>query len=399
MTHLPDPRPGLAVPFVLGLLALGAPAQEAAPTPTEHPFLWKIERDPPAWLFGTMHFPDERVLALHPSVTAALEAADAVYTELPLELEVMQRAQTATQLPSGQKLEDVLPEAVWERVQAWLKKRRKSAQMFSTSTPLGLATLLPMVDRLHEMIRRQPLDVVIYSRAKAAGKEVGGIEKVEEQIAVFQAFEIDEQVRMLESTLDELEAAESEGESLLEKIIDLYLAGDAEAFLELMREDAEDDPELTAKFEKLLLTDRNERMAERIDAMLREHPDRSFFFAVGAAHFAGEKGLVTLLEADGHAIERIGAPAPKAAGVEATLAAIHGAAQLYVQRKGRVQTFADLLEKDDSGAAWIDLGAIPRDPWGRLYRIEPREGRLKFAVISAGPDREFDTADDVAYAR
>src|SRR5690606_34464573 len=252
----------------------------------------------------------------------------AVYTELPLELEVMQRAQTATQLPSGQKLEDVLPEAVWERVQAWLKKRRKSAQMFSTSTPLGLATLLPMVDRLHEMIRRQPLDVVIYSRAKAAGKEVGGIEKVEEQIAVFQAFEIDEQVRMLESTLDELEAAESEGESLLEKIIDLYLAGDAEAFLELMREDAEDDPELTAKFEKLLLTDRNERMAERIDAMLREHPDRSFFFAVGAAHFAGEKGLVTLLEADGHAIERIGAPAPKAAGVEATLAAIHGAAQL-----------------------------------------------------------------------
>ena len=41
---------------------------------------------------------------------------------------------------------------------------------------------------------------------------------------------------------------------------------------------------------------RNERMAERMNALIRADPSQVFFFAFGAAHFHGERSVPALLE-------------------------------------------------------------------------------------------------------
>src|SRR5207342_2533776 len=58
---------------------------------------------------------------------------------------------------------------------------------------------------------RHPLDATLYDIAAKAGKEVGGLETVDEQIAIFDAFSTQEQVRMLASALDGLDKARSAG--------------------------------------------------------------------------------------------------------------------------------------------------------------------------------------------
>ena len=51
-------------------------------------------------------------------------------------------------------------------------------------------------------------------------------------------------------------------------------------------------------------------------------------------------------------------------------------------------------------AAWLDgryAGDASRDPWGNLYGFEVTED--SFAVVSNGPDDEFQTRDDIRDVR
>jgi uncharacterized protein YbaP (TraB family) len=50
---------------------------------------------------------------------------------------------------------------------------------------------------------------------------------------------------------------------------------------------------------------RNATMAGRIVRRLREHPDVSWFFAVGAAHLQGDRGLIAALEKAGFRLTRV----------------------------------------------------------------------------------------------
>jgi uncharacterized protein YbaP (TraB family) len=54
-----------------------------------------------------------------------------------------------------------------------------------------------------------------------------------------------------------------------------------------------------------LLYRRNAIMAERIIKRLRDHPNTSYFFAVGAAHLQGNRGLIAALEKAGFRLTRV----------------------------------------------------------------------------------------------
>ena len=54
----------------------------------------------------------------------------------------------------------------------------------------------------------------------------------------------------------------------------------------------------------------------------------------------------------------------------------------------------DLIKEDSDGLAVLDGGeGVLEDPWGNEYRME-KKGK-KYVIISAGPDGEFSTDDDI----
>ena len=65
-----------------------------------------------------------------------------------------------------------------------------------------------------------------------------------------------------------------------------------------------DDP-LSRKAKKVLLTDRNERLTQRVAARIGHAPTQVHLFAIGALHLPGETGLVTRLQALGFTVTRI----------------------------------------------------------------------------------------------
>lgn len=72
---------------------------------------------------------------------------------------------------------------------------------------------------------------------------------------------------------------------------------------------------------------------------------------------------------------------------------IRDAAVLYLMAKGKLpKSIDELIEEDSQGRSYLSEGSR-EDPWGNEYKLEA-SGK-KIIVISAGPDGEFGTADDI----
>jgi uncharacterized protein YbaP (TraB family) len=94
------------------------------------------------------------------------------------------------------------------------------------------------------------------------------------------------------ASLDEIEKPQPGGRSLTLQLVDLYLAGDLNQLALEVKEQGPEDEALKKKIELRVIDNRNVRMAERIAALCAKKPARSYFFAVGALHYAGDTGQV-----------------------------------------------------------------------------------------------------------
>lgn len=298
------------VALLLGLCA-SAFAQEPAATPRPAPFLWKIEGacKKPSWLFGTIHLPRPDVTNIPPVVRAALDSAGAVYTEIPADLPTMLALLPKMMLPDGGTVDAVLGKQTTAELEKEVKAMNPefTLQPFLRFKPWAvIASILQLEDQM-KYPGTLALDMLLYQRAAMAGKEVGGIETPDEQIAVFDAFTNAEQKLMVEDTIKQLREIRASKRNLSDDLARLYLAGDLDMLVtELEKMDSvTDNPELTAKFMDRLLYRRNALMAERIVQRLREHPDTSYFFAVGAAHLQGDRGLIAALKKAGFQLSRV----------------------------------------------------------------------------------------------
>lgn len=296
----------VALGFVAFLAALGGAIAQPAPAPAKPgpPFLWRIDGGKkPSWIFGTIHLQRPDVARPPAAVRKALDGADAVYTEIPMDSTTLLNLLPRLQLPEGKTLESILGKDLSAELERELKTIHPSLELGALSKMrpwVAMATLLEMEDQM-KYPGSLPLDLNLFQRAAMAGKEVGGIETPEEQLAVFEELTAAEEADMIRATIKQVRAIRAGGQSPSEMLTQLYLAGDLDALVAKLNEldAAADNPALTEKLMERLLYRCNAVMTERIVKMLRDHPDKSFFFAVGAAHLPGDRGILADLEKAG----------------------------------------------------------------------------------------------------
>ena len=273
----------------------------------EKPFLWEIQsEDATSYLFGTIHLPDTRVTTLHSKVEQAFKDSDYIYTEIPLDTSDMLAQVTSLMLAGDKTLEDIVEADLLQRASNLLKEINPalSIQPFLKFKVWALATSLPLLEQQLKNPGSLPLDAQLYQRAVNEGKGASGIETLQEQLGYFDALSQDEEIKMLRDTIEFMEAADAEEQSVAEEFIDYYLQGDVSAFGGLMVKYIKDD-EFSKQFMKKILHDRNIIMADRIYKKLTENPDRRYFFAVGAGHYWGDTGVQKLLKDKGLKVIRV----------------------------------------------------------------------------------------------
>lgn len=263
-------------------------------------------------LFGTIHVPDPRVLALPTVVRQAFERADRVVTEIPLDADSQAELAAALVLPEGQRLRGIIGEARFVRLERQVHTALAPiapevaplvAGMLDRLKPWAAVAQLATLEYLPDFLAgRTSLDATIYADAVAAGKHVGGLETVAEQAGTFDAFSADEQALLIDEALRDLETP---GKAVTgASLVEWYLAGNDEKLTTALAQGAS-DAALARKFEAEVLTKRNHRMASRIEALRQHAPGETVFVAVGALHLVGAENLPQLLQARGYELSRV----------------------------------------------------------------------------------------------
>jgi len=276
----------------------------------ERPMMWSVRCPELAefHLVGTMHIPDARFAQLSPTLLRLIDEADAVYGELDLSDKVALTAKLTPHmlLPSGETLESKLPVDVYASLKSYLELKGSSASMFGMMKPEAVEILLPMLELMPLLAQGLPsLDEVILTRAKEAGKEVGGVETVEEQIESLFSKSEEESVESLKHTLKRLMELHQRGEAPHLKLMTAFFKGDEGELLAEIMAELEGAPPAQLKLFDRLLKQRNKRMARRVIKLVRRAKKRAHLFAFGAAHFIGKDSINALFKGQGCSSQRL----------------------------------------------------------------------------------------------
>lgn len=293
---------------VASATAQPVPTQVAPPAANPwHPFVYKIAGTKPSYLFGTIHVPDDRLLAPPDNLKTAFHDAEEVVTELPLDDTSPAHAMQLAGMPAGKTLSSELPKPVYERLKATLEKKGlgMAMPMMERMKVWAVAIQIGLLDHLQELMSgKKPIDVVLHDRAKETGRKTSGLETEAEQLAVFDTLSKEEQSRFLEEALDERDADERAHKDSFTTLMNLYLGGEEAPLLAELNAGFDLKKPLDVKIMKRLITDRNKIMSDRIAAKLKANPGHTYLFAVGSAHLLGDDGIVAQLKKKGLTVER-----------------------------------------------------------------------------------------------
>lgn len=271
------------------------------------PILWKLDTTPSSWLFGTIHLPDPRVSTLPAPAKILFDQSDIVLTEITMEQKDTRLIAKMMKRHDEQPLKAIIPEATYQRLTDHLDELSVPIQAFEPMKLWAIYAALPMLPSQQKYPTTTPLDLHIYQQAKLSNKLVGGLETAVEQTLYFDQFTHHEQVTLLEETLDIIDADKHRLTNSIEMMIEWYLQGGQIPIRTFMKQinPVDNDKKLEAKITDILLTQRNQIMAERIVQSLKENPDKSHFIAVGAGHLSDDKNIPYFLEKRGITASKI----------------------------------------------------------------------------------------------
>jgi hypothetical protein len=276
------------------LLAPAAWAQTAAPaasaaTRDADPALWVVKDDDTTiYLFGTVHALKPGLSWFDEAVKAAFDKSDEVVLEMiqPDEATMGSLVMKTALNIGGPTITEQLPADKRESYAKALADAGVPASALDPFHPWYAAVALSVLPL--KKLGYDPesgAEATITTAAKAAGKQLVGLETAEQQIGYFAALPAALQVKFLVSTVEDYPKLGDE----LGKMVTSWAAGDPDALGKTMNESLRETPEVS----KILLTDRNARWADWIEKRLAK--PGTVFVAVGAGHLAGDDSVQAFL--------------------------------------------------------------------------------------------------------
>ena len=280
------------------LLALslvgGLTAQAASP-------VWAIHgTHNTVYLGGSVHLLPPGDAALPPAFERAYADSSKLVMELDLgkldPLEAMTWMMERGALAPGTKLRGVLGEQRYARVSSAAEELGIAMTGLDGQAPWIAGIELTEAAYLHEGFDPdEGVDEQLNLKAQADHKPTAGLETLGEQLGSLAALSREDQIRMLDQTLDELKDIKPE----MHEIVAVWRNGDATRLAKLLSTEYENFPSLYGP----LVTTRNQHWLPQIEAFL-QGPD-NVFVVVGALHLVGDGGLLELLRKKGFSVRQL----------------------------------------------------------------------------------------------
>ncbi|MFY8111133.1 MAG: TraB/GumN family protein [Flavobacterium sp.] len=278
--------------LILGLVAVASfsfSTQAQTKKANENSLLWEISGNGlarPSYLYGTLHLMCERDFAIQEKVKKAFDKA----TKLALELDFDDPSELKAMQEMGESkvaLSTLLTPEDYKKLDILLKEKvGAGASQFEHTTLISLMSLI-MIKSLDCPPKVYELE--FFQMAQKRKMEILGLEKLAVQIAAMDAsFPPHEMVEQLRNY----------DKKYFDVLTQTYKSEDLKAIYELVN-----DPKfMDEKSKPVMLDNRNSNWLKDMPAMMK---NESVFFAVGAAHLPGKKGVIQLLQKAGYTVQPI----------------------------------------------------------------------------------------------
>ncbi len=260
----------------------------------ENTLLWEVtgkNLKKPSYLFGTFHLLCESDLGIANAAAEKLKSCDQLALELDFDdPNMMIEMQTLAGMKDGKMLEDLLGAT----------KFKLADSLFTATTGISLKLLSGLKPMVASSVLYPSVlgcnpgspETTLSALAGEAKKEVMGLEKVSDQMEVFDKIPYQVQADMLYSYITETDKFKKETDEMLA----VYRSANLVEMQKMMA-----DPEYGLdKYLDLLLTNRNKNWVKQMQTIM---PEKATLFAVGAGHLGGNEGVISLLRKAGYTVK------------------------------------------------------------------------------------------------
>lgn len=261
----------------------------------ENSLLWKVSGEDikTSYIYGTMHATCNNDLTEH--VKKALKETKDIYLELDmddstLQMKMMQQAM----MPSGITIQSLTTKEDYKILDAFLTQELgMGIAMFNSMKPMMISSsFIPkMLD-----CPMKSIEGGLMAQIKSENEEVYGLETLEDQFAAFDAIPYKEQVKDLIRFAKE---GMQKSKDNFQQLLTTYKSQNIE---KLLGETSKKENGAMTEYLDDLLTKRNKNWIPKIITTSKK---KRSFYAVGAAHLAGETGVIKLLRRQGYSVEAI----------------------------------------------------------------------------------------------
>jgi hypothetical protein len=259
--------------------------------------LWEISGNgilQPSYIFGTIHLICPDNFFVPKGTEEKFKIAQQVFLEIDMDdPQMMMKTQKLMMSVDGKKLKDIMNESDYQVFSKYFKKiSGMDVAMFGSAKPMVYMSFAimksvgcPMPISYEEYFLRE---------AKIEKKGVLGLETIEDQVAVMDRATTEQQVGWLMDAVKETE----NGNAIYDQMIDLYKKQDIEALTKMISRQMVGMKGMQDE----LLDKRNQNWIPVIEQNIKQKPT---FFAVGAGHLGGEKGVLELLQQKGYTVKSL----------------------------------------------------------------------------------------------
>jgi uncharacterized protein len=248
----------------------------------------------PSYLYGTIHLICKDDFLMTEATKDKFSKTQQVYLELDIDdPKLMPDMMKSMYMTDGSTIKTLLSEADYQKVSQFFKDTLKmNIGTMDKMKPFVLSSMsLPKL----LACPTQSYEEAFMTMAKNENKEILGLETVQEQFGVFDKMGMKKQADMM---LVQMVNDWNEGKETIRNMISDYKQQDVELLFEDMAKSKSSDKD----FQKDLLDARNSNWIPKISKIATEKPT---FFAVGAGHLGGEKGVIALLRKQGFTVKAV----------------------------------------------------------------------------------------------
>ena len=262
----------------------------------DNSLLWKISGngiEKPSYLYGTMHAVCET--NINANIMKAFDETTQLYLEVDMDDPNLQtNMMSGLMMKDGVTIMSLVTAEDSKIVDTFLKENIGfSLEMINTFKPFMVSSLyLPkLLD-----CPMKAVDMELMKIANDQKEEVYGLETIEDQLVVFDKIPYKVQAEELVKTA-KTNLADEKNE--MKEMLAVYKSENIEKMLALTKDSKN---KMTADFESDLLVKRNQNWIPIIAKVAKDKPT---FFGVGAAHLAGENGVIKLLRKEGFKVQAV----------------------------------------------------------------------------------------------